>query len=128
MQLFQYSSFQIEHFSRYYKNLINARVYEFDVCTGCFKYCAKTEECTCPGEPAEHISGAWKLDKIVKTKKVSRLYFEQDGNRFCHCVFATNFDQIGFKENTYYYLEGWQRKMTRHNCLIIYESVPPTCH
>ena len=113
---------KVEHFSRFYKNLINARECEYEVCETCFKYIGRTEKCLCDGEAARHIIGPWELVKIMKTPKASRLYFEQDGQKFCHCVFSSSPEDIGLKEKTFYYLEGWQREATRHNCIIIYES------
>ena len=55
----------------------------------------------------------------------TRLYFNKDDEIFCHVVFAKNLDGVGLKPKEFYYLEGWQKKDTRRNCLIIYESIIP---
>ena len=115
---------QVEHFSRFYKKLVNAQEYSFSTCNICFKYKAQTEECSCNGEPANHLIGCWELVKVVTSPLRTRLYFNKDDVIFCHVVFAKNLDGIGLKAKEFYYLEGWQKKDTRRNCLIIYESIP----
>ena len=97
--------FQVEHFSRFYKKLINAQEYSFSTCNNnniCFKYKAQTEECSCNEEPANHLIGCWELVKVVTSPLRTRLYFNKDDVIFCHVVFAKNLDGIGLKAKEFY--------------------------
>lgn len=107
-------------FSRYYKNMIDVEKVDFLECDQCKKYYTPPTECTCDGEKAERLCGEWKLFKILKTERQSRLYFSKDNISFCNVVFSTSVEQI-LKEGKSYLLEGWRNTTTRHNIVIIHE-------
>ena len=91
-------------------------------CSTCFKYTAMTEVCSCNEEEANHLIRCWELVKIAQSKLRTRLYFKQEGELFCHVVFANNLEGVNLTAKQFYYLEGWQKRDSRRNCLIIYES------